>query len=84
MRPQAPTTDFLLLLQIMETEMVLISKPVVQQMLVQLYRAEGYCNNAVSSSLTSWQDEPTASYPGASGYAGATMRDVIQTLESAI
>ena len=69
----------------METEMVLISKPMVEEMLVRLHRAEGYCENAVSTSDPSFDpihDDPTGCYPGASGYAGATMRDVIQTLES--
>ena len=62
--------------------MVLISREQVEQMLVMLHRAEGYCQNARPSTLTSWEDEPTASYPGASGYAGGTMRSVICTLES--
>lgn len=64
--------------------MVLISKPLIEKMLVQLHRAEGYCTNAVPSSQVTFEDEPTASYPGASGYARATMRNVIQSLESAI
>ena len=64
--------------------MILISKPMIEQVLVQLQRAEGYCRKARPTTTTSWQDEPTDSYPGASGYAGATMRDVIQTLESAL
>ena len=69
----------------MEQEMVLISKPQVEQMLLQLHRAEGYCKNAVSTppiTVPIVDEDPTQYYPGASGYAGATMRDVIQTLES--
>ena len=65
--------------------MILISKPQVEQMLVQLHRAEGYCSKATSTPAITesvWDDEPTAYYPGASGYAGATMRDIIQTLET--
>ena len=69
----------------MEQEMVLISKPVVELMLLQLHRAEGYCAKAKSildPTLDIVNDDATASYAGANGYAGATMRDIIQTLES--
>lgn len=71
----------------MEQEMVFISKPMVQQMLLQLHRAETFCQRARStpywdSGIDVAYAEPTDFYPGASGYAGATMRDVIQTLES--
>lgn len=69
----------------MDQQMVLISRPQVEQMLVMLNRAEGYCTNAVSTppiEVPLFDDDPTRYYPGASGYAGATMRDVIQTLES--
>ena len=65
--------------------MVRISKPLVELMLLQLERAEGYCAKAKSihdPTLDLANDEPTASYAGASGYARATMRDIIQTLES--
>ena len=65
--------------------MILISKPQVQQMLTLLYRAEGYCANATSTppiTVPVAHEDPTQYYPGASGYAGATMREVIQTLES--
>ena len=71
----------------MEQEMVLISKPLVDLMLVQLERAEGYCSKAKSvydPTLDLINDDATASFAGASGYAGATMRDVIRTLESAM
>ena len=55
-------------------------------MLRYLYRAEGYCRKAKSSYDPSvdLMAEPTETYPGASGYAGATMRDIIQTLESSM
>ena len=69
----------------MEQEMVLISKPVIDLMLSQLKRAEGYCTQAKSildPDLDIINDDATASYAGASGYAGATMRDIIQTLET--
>ena len=71
----------------MEQEMVLISKPLVDLMLTQLQRAEGYCSKAKSildPDLDIINDEATASFAGASGYASATMRDVIRTLESAM
>jgi hypothetical protein len=69
----------------MEQEMVLISKEQVSQMLTLLHRAEGYCANATSTppiNVPIIDEDPTQYYPGASGYAGATMRDVICTLES--
>ena len=71
----------------MEQEMVLISKPLVDMMLVQLTRAEYYCAHAKSvndPSVDIVNDDATTTYAGASGYAGATMRDVISTLESVI
>ncbi len=70
----------------MDTQMVLISKPAVEQMLVDLQRAEGYCRNARPSvpfnPETDIYAEPTEFYSGASGFAGATLRLAIQTLES--
>ncbi len=69
----------------MEQQMVVISRELVDQMLRSLTRAEYYCAHAVSSldpDVDPVHDEPTRCYPGASGYAGATMRDVIQTIES--
>ena len=70
----------------MKQEMILISKPVVELMLKQLTRAEYYCAHAKSTADPSVDtlDEATSTYPGASGYAGATMRDVISTLECAV
>jgi len=71
----------------MEQEMVLISKPLVDMLLVQLTRAEYYCAHAKSMndpSIDLLECEPTATYAGASGYAGATLRSAIQTLESAV
>ena len=71
----------------MEQEMILISKDQVQLMLNQLHLAEGYCRNAQpmppwDSGVDIIEAHPCAFYPGANGYAGATMRDVICTLES--
>lgn len=64
--------------------MVLITKDEVQRLLRLMVRAEGYCSKAVSSSQCDIHDEPTRSYPGASGYAGATLRECIQMLETAM
>jgi hypothetical protein len=70
----------------MEQQMILISKPDVERILDNLQRAEGYCRRARSSYPfnpdTDIYAEPTEFYSGASGFAGATMRDAIQSLES--
>jgi len=71
----------------MEQQMVLISATEVDRLLVLLQRAEGYCTNA-RPSVYPIPDEDlhadcTEFYSGASGYAKATMREVIQCLESA-
>ena len=58
-----------------------ISSSEVEMLTQQLDRAAHYCQHATSSSNTSWHDEPTASYPGASGYAGATARTVSDYLK---
>ena len=51
-------------------------------------RAEGYCSKArpVNWPMTDedLHAEPTEFYSGASGYAGGTLRDVIQTLETSL
>jgi len=51
-----------------------------------MQRAEGYCRKARPTSYPQTNEdlfaEPTAFYSGASGYAGATLREAIQTLES--
>ena len=68
--------------------MVLISRGQVDHLLRMASRAEGYCRQARSSfpfnAETDIHAEPTEFYPGASGYAGATLREIIQTLESHI
>ena len=68
----------------MEQEMILISRGECERMLRHLTRAEYYCAHARSTQdpTVDINDDATTTYPGASGYAGATMRDVIQTLES--
>ena len=67
--------------------MVLISAQEVDHMLQILIRAEGYCRKARPAVYPFTDEdlhaEPTEFYSGASGYAGATMREIIQRLESA-
>ena len=67
-------------------EMVSIPRVQLDQILIQMQRAEGYCRNARPASRHPDREElmaePTTFYSGASGYAGATMRDVIQQIES--
>ena len=66
----------------METQYVLIDKREVELQISQLQRAIRFCMNAQPSSVCALDDEPTASYPGASGYAMQTMKDAVQSLES--
>ena len=68
----------------MEQRMVVIPFAECERMLRHLTRAEYYCAHARSTQDpdVSINDEPTSTYPGASGYAGAAMRDIIQTLET--
>lgn len=72
----------------MEQQMVLISRGQIDHLLRMASRAEGYCRQARSTfpfnAETDVHAEPTEFYPGASGYAGATLREIIQTLESHI
>ena len=70
----------------MEQEMVLLPRAQVDQMLRVMGRAEYYCAHAISMHSPDYNDEldATRTYPGASGYAGATLREVIQELESHI
>ena len=65
--------------------MILISRGECERLLRHLTRAEYYCAHARSThdpTVDIVNDDATTTYPGASGYAGATMRDVIQSLES--
>lgn len=66
--------------------MVLLSRARVDQLLRLMGRAEYYCAHAISMHSPEYDDEldATRTYPGASGYAGATLREVIQELESAL
>ena len=71
----------------MKQEMVMISRPLIEEIIVQLDRSAHFCENARGMTDEDLRagfraTEPTEFYSGASGYARATMRDVVQTLES--
>ena len=70
----------------MDVDYVLIPRQRVDQLLRLMSRAEYYCAHAISMHSPEYDDEldATRTYPGASGYAGATLREVIQELESAM
>ena len=67
-------------------EMVSLPRVQIDQILIQMQRAETYCRKARPASRhpdkAELMAEPTEFYSGASGYAGATLRDCIQQLES--
>ena len=67
-------------------EMVSIPRVQLDQILIQMQRAEGICRKAQPASRhpdkAELMAEPTTFYSGATGYAGATMRDVIQQIET--
>ena len=62
--------------------MILISRENITDLITMMKRAEGYCLNARSVKPNEWLAEPTESYPGASGYARATLGQVIENLEA--
>jgi len=69
----------------MEQEMIRISRPLVLQLIDQLDRSAKFCEKARTFTKDDMYDtlsEPTEFYAGSSGYARATMRDILQTLES--
>ena len=66
----------------MEQQFVLISRENINDLITMMKRARGYCLSAQSVRACKGNDEPTASYPGASGYAGATLGEVISNLEA--
>ena len=66
----------------MEQQMVTIPLAECERMIRYLTEAEHYCTHAQSVWDHEVPTDPTYTFPGASGYAGATMRDIIQTLES--
>jgi hypothetical protein len=67
-------------------EMVSLPRVQLDQILIQMQRAETYCRNARPASrqpdMEELMAEPTEFYSGASGYAGATLRDCIQQIET--
>jgi hypothetical protein len=67
-------------------EMVSLPRVQIDQLLIQMQRAETFCRKARPASRHPDMDElmaePTEFYSGASGYAGATLRDCIQQIES--
>jgi hypothetical protein len=67
-------------------EMVSLPRVQIDHMLTLMHRAERICRNARPASRhpdkAELMAEPHTFYSGASGYAGATLRDCIQQLES--
>ena len=68
--------------------MIELSREQIEDLIKMMERAERYCANARPASYkptrADLMAEPTEYYSGASGYAGATLRCAIQTLESAM
>jgi hypothetical protein len=69
-----------------EFEMVSIPREQLDHLLTMMRLSESYCRKARPLSWPQSQEdiyaEPTEFYSGASGYAGATLREAIQTIES--
>ena len=63
---------------------VVINKAELAIMKKQLERSIYYCRNAESTRYDDLEQEASATYPGASGYAGATMTQVLEHLNAAI
>ena len=67
-------------------DLVSIPRHQLEHMLIMMRRSESYCRRARPSLYPQSQEdimaEPTEFYSGASGYAGATLREAIQTIES--
>ncbi len=67
-------------------EMVSLPRVQIDQILIQMQRAETFCRKARPASrhpdIEELMAEPTEFYSGASGYAGATLRDCIQQIET--
>ena len=67
-------------------EMVHLPRVQIDQLLIDMQRAEAICRNARPASRhpdkAELMSEPMNFYSGAAGYAGATLRNCIQQLES--
>ena len=67
-------------------DLVSIPRHQLDHLLTMMRISEGYCRNARPSFYPQSQEdimaEPTEFYAGATGYAGATLREAIQTIES--
>ena len=67
-------------------EMVSLPRAQLDNILIQMQRAETFCRKARPASQHPDREElmaePTTFYSGASGYAGATLRDCIQQIET--
>ena len=72
----------------MKLEMISIPRFEVERMIQMCIRAEGYCRNARPVTFPQSKEdllaEPTEFYSGSSGYAGATLREVICSLETSL
>ena len=71
----------------MQPEMVLISRDVVEKMILQLDRSATLCENARPMTQEDLRTDfrrtdPSVFYSGANGMARVVMRDTLQTLES--
>ena len=70
----------------MNIPMVSIPQVQLDLLIRNMQRAESYCRKARPASRHPTREElfaePTEFYSGASGFAGATLRDAIQTLEN--
>ena len=60
-----------------------INKDELENLKRQLTRAITYCNNAGSVDYSDPDQEPTSTWPGASGYARATMACVLEAFDRA-
>ena len=67
--------------------MIMISRPLIERMILQLDRSARFCENARTMTDEDLHTnlgvtDPTEFYSGAAGYARSCMRDAVQTLES--
>ena len=63
---------------------VVINKAEIELMKKQLQRSISFCRDAQTTRYSDPDQEPTATYPGASGYAGSTMTQILEHLNAAI